>query len=267
MRAADIKSYKYRDNLASQRRRHFLVKASVLAVLAIVVLGGIGFALFFTPWLKIDSVAVNGLDQEHTASVQADIVSRINRKFLGIPFGRNILFLSKGSVETNLMSEFPFIHDLSVDKEYPHTLAVNATERHAEGVWCFTAIGICRYFDHDGVTWGDALQSSGFLLLSIDDMRDQAAAKVDSRFLTAIEEVVKGLDADKIKVKRVSIPSGSFTEFDIATNAAYPLKFSLDSSLSAQLDVFRIFKTKKIDTGLATPQYLDLRYDGRVYYK
>ena len=85
-------------------------------------------------------------------------------------------------------------------------------------------------------------------------------------FLTAIQTVTERFDADRIKIKGVTIPQGSFTEFDVML-ASYPIKFSLDSTISDQLDIFKIFKQKKLDTGEITPQYIDLRFDGRVYFK
>lgn len=266
MRAADIKSIKYKDNLASQRRRRFVAKTTAAAIVAAAVVVAGGYALFFSPWLAIRDITVSGLDADHAAAVQSYMDGQVSRKFLGIPVGRNILFLRSGSLAASLTADFSFLHDITVSKRYPHTVTITGNERQAEGVWCFTAAG-CHYFDHDGVLWGDAVQSSGFLLLNVNDMRTGQPQTADPVFLAGIRTVVAGLKAASIGIQSVTIPAGSFTEFDITTDAPYPLKFSTDSNLAAQLDVFKTFKQKQIDTGLVSPQYLDLRYDGRVYYK
>ena len=138
---------------------------------------------------------------------------------------------------------------------------------------------IVRYFDHGGVTFGQAIQSSGVLLLNVNDLRVVSASTslttVDSRFLEAIQTVVPELISQDVKVKNITIPAGTYTEFDVlvstssdaSVGGAYALKFSLDSDIKNQLDIFRIFRTQKMADGALRPQYVDLRFDGRVYYK
>jgi hypothetical protein len=121
------------------------------------------------------------------------------------------------------------------------------------------------------VTFGQAIQSSGVLLLNVNDMRVVSASTsltmVDSRFLGAIQTVVPILTSQDVKVKNIIIPADTYTEFDILVDGGYLVKFSLDSDIKNQLDVFRIFRTQKMTDGALRPQYVDLRFDGRVYYK
>lgn len=274
MRPVDIKILKYKDNLASKRRRSFNIRTALFAVAASVIIIGIGYALFYAPWLKVTDIAFEGLIGEHQADVQRVLDDALNREVLGIPVGRDILFVRSGSLAADLTSQFSFIQNISIQKKYFNTLKVIATERQAEGVWCFSSADItpdCRYFDKGGVTFGQAIQSSGVLLLNVNDLRVQSASvslsTVDSRFLKAIQTVVPILTDQGVKVKNITIPSGAYTEFDILVGDGYLVKFSLDSDIKNQLDVFRIFRTQKMTSGALRPQYVDLRFDGRVYYR
>ena len=274
MRPVDVKKLKYKDKLASKRRQKFRLKSMLIGVVVVVILAGIGYALFYAPWFKVNSVIFEGLTDGHQNDVQKVVDDALSRKILGIPIGRDIFFLRSGSLVADLTSQFSFLESVSVQKKYFHTLKISATERQAEGVWCFSSIATvpdCRYFDHGGVTFGQAIQSSGVLLLNVNDLRVVSAstslATVDSRFLEAIQTVVPELTSQDVKVKNITIPVGTYTEFDVLTDDAYLIKFSLDSDIKNQLDIFRIFRIQKMTNNTLRPQYIDLRFDGRVYYK
>ena len=286
MRPIDVKKLKYKDKLASKRRRSFHIKAVLIGVAVVVVIVGIGYVLFYASWLKVTNITFEGLTGGHQNDVQKVVDGALGRKILGIPIGRDIFFVRSGPLETDLISQFSFIESVSVQKKYFHTLKISATERQAEGVWCFVprplgearSEGVatqsspdCRYFDHGGVTFGQAIQSSGVLLLNVNDLRVASASTslttVDPRFLEAIQTVVPVLTGQDVKIKNITIPVGTYTEFDILTGDAYLIKFSLDSDIKNQLDIFRIFRTQKMANGVFHPQYVDLRFDGRIYYK
>lgn len=262
--------------MASKRRQSFRLKSVLIGLVLIAGIAGIGYALFYAPWLKITTLTFEGLTEGHQGDVEKVIDDSLSRKTLGIPVGRDILFIQSSSLAADLTSQFSFLDNISVQKNYFHTLKIIATERQPEGVWCFasslpTATPDCRYFDDNGVTFGQAIQSSGVLLLNVDDLRIQSAstslATVDSRFLKAIQTVVPTLTGQDVKVKNITIPFGTYTEFDVLVDDGYLIKFSLDSDIQNQLEIFRIFRTQKMANGTTHPQYIDLRFDGRVYFK
>ena len=270
--------------MASRRRRSFHVKTVLIGVAITLGIVGISYALFYAPWLKITIVTFEGFTDGHQNDVGRVVDNALSQKILGIPVGRDIFFVRSGSLAADLTSQFSFIESVSVQKKYFHTLKIVATERQAEGVWCFTSVSSiaspdCRFFDHNGLTFGQAIQSSGVLLLNVNDMRIVSAstslATVDSRFLEAIQTVVPILTSQDVKVKNIIIPADTYTEFDVLVGdpdiavgtGGYLVKFSLDSDIKNQLDVFRIFRTQKMANGTLHPQYVDLRFDGRVYYK
>lgn len=287
MRPVDIKKFKYKDNMASQRRHNFNVKTVLIGLTVLITVTGIGYTLFYAPWLKITNVTFEGLTNGHQSDVQKVVDDTLNRKVLGLPVGRDILLVRSDSLAADLASQFSFIENVSIQKNYFHTLQVTATERQAEGVWCFGSTSLtisttapdCRYFDRGGITFGHAIQSSGVLLLNVNDMRTQSASAslttVDPRFLKAIQTVVPILTSQDVKVKNITIPLGTYTEFDVlmsdpallAGASGYLVKFSLDSNIESQLEVFRIFRTQKMTDGTLHPQYIDLRFDDRVYFK
>lgn len=280
MRPVNIKTINQRAALASKRRKNFSWKRSAILVGIVLAVTGIVYGLFYTSWFQVRNVNLIGVNEFHQPDVERAVDHVLHQTFLGIPTGRNILFVHAGALQASLASQFSFLNGVTIQKKYFHTIQVMGTERQAEGVWCFNppAGGTCHYFDHGGVMWGDAIQSSGFLLLNVNDMRPTTSSSslaIDSRFLQAIQMVIPKLAEQGVKIKDVTIPQVSFTEFDVTvldTGASsgigeYPVKFSLDSDLSTQLDAYRIFRGQKAGDATFHPQYIDMRFDGRVYFK
>jgi cell division septal protein FtsQ len=269
MRASDIKKIKYQDTLALERRRRFLTRAAISSLTIFGVIIAILGVIFFSPWLRIKNISISDLQDDHKSQINSFIRDDLSKKFLGIPFSQNILFLSQNKLRAQLLSRFTFLNDINISKDYPHNLIVKGNERQPAGVWCFNISNNqdCKYFDKAGITWGKAAQSTGFILLNIDDLREQNKEVIDPMFLKAIEKVVDKFNLDKIMIKNITIPDGSFTEFDVLIKEGYYIRFAVDTDIDHQIDVIEIFKKQKVDTNQINPQYLDVRFEDRVYYK
>jgi cell division septal protein FtsQ len=263
VKAVPLNKVRYQDNLAKKRHRRFLAMSLGTVLGALVLLTAVGYAFFFSGWFDIRDIQINGLSESRTAAVRQSLDDSLNHHRLGIPTGRNIIFFSAGNTEATLREKFPFLLSIAINKDLLHTLRVQATERDFEGIWCF--VESCSYYDHDGVLIAPAPRSSGFITLTVNDER-AGMDTIDPRFLAAVKTIMAGLAEQDIKVKNITIPAGTFTELDASTANGYPIRFSLDSDLAAQLRILKIFRAQHTDP--ETPyQYLDLRFDGRVYTK
>ena len=103
-----------------------------------IIIAGVGYALFYTSWMKITTINFDGLVGGHQSDVERVINDTLDGKLLGVPTGRNILFAQTGGLEKKLLSEFSFLEKITINKDYFHTLNVIAEERQAEWVLCFT---------------------------------------------------------------------------------------------------------------------------------
>ena len=130
----------------------------------------------------------------------------------------------------------------------------------------------CYYFDDEGVLWGKALRSSGSLLLNVDDLRPtveggstDSSIKVDDQLLRAIKELTDELKNIDIKINKIEIPSDSIGELRIYTIRGYYLIVDIESSIKSQIDILRILLKEKGES--FSPQYINLKVEGRAYYK
>jgi len=261
MKPANIKSG-YTDNLARQRRARILLKLGLISIILIVSFAGVIYLLFFSKVLDVRSVTLNGLAQVDSTELQNKINDRLSQKiFRLIPRKNNIALISSYNFENEILDIYPVLKSLKISRNWPHELIFDFVERTALGVWCFKQD--CAYFDIDGNTWGQAAKSSGFLITTIEDNRDINSNKIDKEYLEALKIFLT--KESPILIRNVVIDKNSFRDFKILTDKNYFLLFSIDSNIKKQLEMLEIFLNEK---GVNfKPQYIDLRIDGRIYYK
>ncbi len=269
MRPVNIKN-KYTDNLAHQRHARFLFRISMALAATLVAGGGVFYLLFFRNLLDIETITLNGLNTAGSDEFRAGINERLERKYLGlIPRKNNLFLLNTSGLRSEILAKYPILESLEIRKAMPHELIFNFKERKALGVWCFDNIPSgrdeCFYFDSSGDTWGPAARSTGFLIFSVEDQRNLEAPKIDGEYFNAIKKLTDKNAKLPVTVKDITIQEKSYRDLRVNVSAGYSLLLSLDSDISAQIEALKIFLANQ-DKDFK-PQYLDLRVDGRVYYK
>lgn len=268
MKAYDVKKLSYRDELARRNRLFFILKLTGFIVAFVAIVGGGTYFLFFTEKLEIKDITINGLETLDREIVIAEVNRQLDYKKFGyLHTRRNILFFDGSALEANVLASNPVLKSVDMNRKLPHKIILDVMERKPVGIWCSAAE--CRFFDDEMNTWGPAARSSGFLFLTVEDMRSREKFSIEEDFFRSINEVARELPG--LIVKTVTIPENSFDEFRIYTNKDFYLTFSFGANIKNQLEVLKIFLEEKSKdpppVGGFNPQYIDLRIEGRVYYK
>jgi len=267
---------RYGDNLARQKQRRFFLIISLVIILVLILSGVLIYLLFFTSSIKLTEINLNGLKSVKAEEIFVISDSIKNEVALGITSFKprnNILFFDTSLLKSRILSEFPVVQKVNISKEFPHKINIEIKERVPIGTWCSVDTGStsltmgCHYFDQEGVLWGNALRSSGSLLLNIDDLRmlDKKPQMLNQDILEPIQKTVRDLDTVGIKIKKVSIPAEAVGDFQVDTVTGYYIVFNNDTDISGQVKILKILLDEK--GAEFKPAYLDLRIDGRVYYK
>jgi cell division septal protein FtsQ len=266
MRPVNIKKLNYKDEVARRNRRIFILRIVVMVLGTIAVIMGIIYLLFFSRMFDVREVSFNGLDTVSSDKFRLKIDENLNEKILKfLPRRNNIFFVNTGNFEKEFASEYPIFKSVNIQRKLLHGLVLDFLERKPAGIWCFNPPvgGDCSYFDDDKVLWGQPAKSSGFIFLTIEDRRETTDKKIDEDFFKPITRVVKSMTGE---IKNIIIPADSFNEFRVYTTDYYII-FITDSDIQNQLDTLKIFMNEKNKDSNFHPQYIDLRIDGRVYYK
>jgi len=257
---------RYGDNLAHKKRRRFFIIFSIVLLSLLGLGAGLFYLVFFSPVLKINEITIEGSEVLDKNDILQTIypLTHDGGTFI-LPTRRNILFFDEDSAEEQIRAEFPIIKQIILKRILPHKILVRIEERKTIGTWCF--LDSCYYFDDEGVLWGQALKSSGPLLLIVDDLRGNKdnIKKLNPDLLRGIRKSIEGVEKLAIKVKKIEIPENSLTDFRIYTITGYYILIDYSVDIDKQLSVLDIFlkdKGKNFNS-----EYIDLRIEGRVYYK
>jgi len=264
MPPANVKSY--RDEIARRHRRVFIFKIIAIVAGTVAVVVALIYFLFFSRIFDVREVSFSGLDTVNSDEFRGKINDKLNQKILKfLPRRNNIFLVNTRNFEAEFATAYPILSSVKVQKKLLHGLIFNFSERKPAGIWCFKES--CSYFDDNKILWGQPAKSSGFIFLTVEDRRIKSSWQIDDKFFKPIMEVAKNMAGE---VNNIVIPEGSFNEFRAYTAHGYYIIFSTDSDIKNQLDIFKIFLAEKKDSlpaGGFHPQYIDLRIEGRIYYK
>jgi hypothetical protein len=220
--------------------------------------------LFSSASFAVTDVQVRGASESVNAQLRGVVEEVLGKTTLGfLRPARNILLLNEEGVAQLLRATFKNIDGVRVEKNYPHTLIVEAHERIPMGTWCSQSE--CQYFDVSGARWGNAIPSKGPLLLYVQDERPADAW--DDRTFASLIAAVDALPNMGLRPMAVTLPNSAPGDLWIRVNTGYDVIFDALGDIDDQLDTLAVLIADKASDRTWKPQYIDARTPGRVYYK
>lgn len=251
------------DQLATHRRTMHVRRGVVYSLLGIAGTVGLVWLAVWLPALRIRDLAITG-----TRTLPSDTLRQVLETYLDAPFigvlypHRNIALVSTNQL-TALVQSQEGISQVTVTKEYPHTIRVQVYERTARGSWCRG--DTCTLFDREGSRWGIALPSRGALSLTVFDERER-----DEGFgamLTGVLAMTDGLASMSMRTLQVRLPNDAPGDIRITTDHSYEIIADALGDSADQLETLGTFLAEHATDASFAPVYLDLRTPGRVYYR
>lgn len=264
----------YYDPLKAKRRRHLAFKIAFLFLAVVALIGALSFILFFKGFFDVRAIDIEGAETINKEEIIVLVNSVLDQNvLLSLPYKINVLLTPKDKITSLIKERFPKIESADVKKHLFHKLTVKIEERETAGLWCVNE-NDCWYFDAGGIAFERAPHSKGILILRIDDLRVREFEMLDkvendlwvAKILTAKKFLAEKLD---LKISSISIPDGSFDEFDIITSEGWKLILSNQLDIKSQIDSLKIFLEGKFPQAnkRASLQYIDARIPDRFYYR
>jgi hypothetical protein len=263
---------RYKSEYKAQKRRKVIWKAGAISGGAVILIAGFVYLLFFSKFVDVRSVSINGAETIEQTDLNSAVSDWFSVKFLTVARRNNLLVLSSKKLVAYLSGKFPKLESVEVSKKLPHSIIVNIVERKPIGVWCLALVGKCFYFDKNLVAYAPTSGSAGFLLANIGDERNrdivlggEVAGDIWVKNLLLARDL---LMKNAVNVQALTIPAGSFDEFNAVTSEGWKIMFSNQTDIARQISSLRIFLKDKIrPEQRAKLQYIDLRIDDRIYFK
>lgn len=236
------------------------------------------YMLFFSECLRINNITITGTQELNSLAIQSSLEEYFQGKFFGIIPKNNFLFISQKKVIDLLENNFKKIRSVLISKKFPDSVSINIDERKSVLVWCSNEN--CFLIDEKGTAYNVADFDSPEIvqnhLIRINDISARSVAIGEKiidpayeEYVMSIKESLKGID---IKISdgndAYSTPSNMADEIYVRTDKDTQIYFSTQFSLDSAIHTLDVVLKKEIpEDKLNNVEYIDLRSEGRVFYK
>jgi hypothetical protein len=239
-------------------------------------LGICAYLFFFSTFLDISKMIIQGNQDISNVEISKVVEKSIEGNYLKYLPKKNFFLVSEKNIGSAVKNNFNRLEVSSIEKKFPDMIFVKVVERKAKLVWC--SAGVCYFADRSGLVYGGAneteenLRAANFLVV-VDDSAipvDMGKTKINPDFIGYIEAVNARM-RDDLKVE----PSASYhtpgiasQEVNVMTSEEWTLKISSEySTEEAKKIIQTLFEKDLTEETRKNLDYLDLRVNGKIYYK
>lgn len=219
--------------------------------------------IFLTQFVaNISVVGTDGkvLDKKYATSIE--------KYYQKQPFERLISQLKKGDLLTSVQQEFPEVEEISKIEfsgfgKYKFSLKM----RRAVAVWEISGKNL--YVDENGVAFEQNFSPAPSLKI-VDEGISRAGggtAVAGAGFMKFIGRIISSSNSVGLKITDIKIPANTLRQIEAGFEGVeFRIKFSTVESSDGQIQSLQKSIKFFAEKGVK-PQYLDLRVEGKGYYK
>jgi hypothetical protein len=244
-------------------------------VIFVFILAGVG--LWYgahASYIRVKNIEVTGTSLLDPKVVDGAIRANLaGRRWLFVPKD-NILAVSSKELAERLRDEFPSIAEVSIAKDFPHTIRATIRERVLWGIYC-QAHPIpekpypCAYLDEGGTAFQEFSNVEGWLLPIIIGSATPVLGKeiVSEGMLGYFRETKDVLGS--VSVELLSLRESTTTPEDVslATAEGWEIRIQKSHPVSEWFPILKTLLDKEIGTKRPQLEYVDLRFGQKVFYK
>jgi cell division septal protein FtsQ len=272
---------------APRKRRSFFEKKEkkmpnpvfsrmIFRLLFLVFVGATAYILFFSPFLEIKKISLEGVAELEYEDVYNKVSESFSGKYFYFIPKNNLILISRNRMRKELSDSFKKISKVEIEKIFPDGIAVKIVERKALLVWC--SAGPCYIIDENGYayTWtdfeSDEVKQNN--LLNIVDNSGKPVAIGEKvldeeymEFVMALEDKLNGETGIKINNK-YHVGSRIAEEVRVRVEEGWEIFFSTSLPMENSIQTFKTFLEKEMtNKDKSKLEYIDLRAENKVYYK
>ena len=246
------------------------------AFLSVVFLAVLVYVLFFSPFLKVQNIVIEGNQELAHDELHQAARELYAGKYLGLLPRDNFFLFPEKRLQNKLKDRFRKISELSVTKTFPDKIVVSLKERQSLILWC--SGGPCSLVDENGYAYvGADFNSPDIQQNNLVQIVDTSAKPVSfgdqvltQEYITFVLEMMQKFPKDEgvALTEQCSTPSRLAGEISCISKEGIRVALSTEIPLSQTLKTMDIFMRKQLGKGeISKLEYLDLRFENRVYYK
>lgn len=232
-------------------RRGWLKPALVLAALVIV-----------WQYFLIDSVEVKGVEALDAKAIELAAEKGIDKQLLG----ENLITLSSRRLERSVIEQIPEIKSLAVTRKWPQRLIVTVNEREPSLAW--QSGGDLYLLDRDGTVIREISGKANVaVIVDTTNLPVRIGSQpVPERFVIFSLEAMRLLKGVSGGIKQVSVIDTT-SELNMALGDGYSIKLDTTREAGSQVRALKSVLAELSKQGKKPSEYVDLRIEGKAYYK
>lgn len=248
----------------------------IFIFLACSFLGVLIFSLFFSDFLRINRMELEGVEELEENKVNEVLLSYISGNYLKVIPKNNLIVSSERKLKERLMRDFRKIKDVKIEKKFPDAINVKITERKSLILWC--SGGPCYIVDENGYAYsGIDLDSEEAKQNNLVKLVDNSAKPVNFGEYVLEREIaglISNVNEELKKELNLDTEEEFFTQTRVSGDVkirikdGYALFIDARQPLEATLNTLKIFlENEDIKKKTKDLEYVDLKVEGKVYYK
>lgn len=241
---------------------------------AVCLLGG-GSILFLllSPRLQFTSISLSG-----NTSVSSEEILRTADRFLTehvwLFFPRRNIFLFRpGAFEAHIRKQIPRVGQADVSRSFSRELVLNISERALWGLYCKTATADCYYIAEDGVLAAQVPDLTGNAMIRIVDRRTKSAlfllgdTALSESDMTFLRDTAGFLESRyHVGVREIIVGREFQDQTELITSERWRILYDARTNKERALANLALALDQRI-TNRAELEYIDIRFEGKVFYK
>lgn len=218
--------------------------------LILILAGILGYIFFYSSFFQIKKVVADN--------------PALTEEFLNQYRGQNIILLSTKKVQQEVTQKLPYIENIKVIRGLPDTLRIETKTYQPELIW--QTQNHQYSVDSGGLVIGETNGLSDLPIIR-DNKNLPVQIKqpvVSQNFIEFIKKIqTRFIDKVGFKITYFEVNETIF-QVDALTDQGWLVKFDTTRSIDDQLDVLTKLLAERKDE---IHEYVDVRVEGRVYYK
>ncbi|TSC71312.1 MAG: Uncharacterized protein G01um101470_680 [Parcubacteria group bacterium Gr01-1014_70] len=249
--------------------RRVLLRFGVFFVLV----GGSVFFLLLSVRFQFKDVSLSGNAAIPSEEILRTVDAYLTERVLWF-FPRNNVFLFRPrAFEARIRKEFPRIAEANVSRSYSRELTLYVAERSPWGLYCKTKAADCFYIAKDGVLTLEAPYFTGNAVFRITDYRtasvffllgDAAVNESDAAYIGQVVDFL--VHQHHVVVREVALGRVFEDQMELITDEGWYVLFDERTNKERALENLALVLDQHI-TDRSMLEYIDIRFDGKVFYK
>jgi cell division septal protein FtsQ len=239
-------------------------------------LGVVIYLLFFSGYLAVVDIRVNGQENIGADEIKKEITGQLEGKYGEIVSKNNLLLVKPGAWENILKEKFKKIEQVEIKRKFPSGLDVNISERKLALIFCVKEK--CFILDDRGEVFEEiGRESAEFQNSDLPVLRDTSDREIvfnekaidPSRisFINNIKNKLKN-ELDIGLERELNTPNRISGDIRAVTSEGWNIFFGADVEAQKEVDMLKAVLGEKIPRETrGNLEYIDLRVENKVFYK